>query len=144
MMLPDRLQALVLVVAGLTAAWLLLRWRTARFRRSGAADLLAPGAGRSLVLAFSTPDCIPCKTVQKPALEELQRRFPGRVDVREIDATAEPVLALRFGIFTVPSTVVIRNRGDVAAINQGTADWKKIAAQLGLNGTDAHARIPRK
>lgn len=133
-MLPDRLQALVLVAAGLSAVWLVLRWRSSRVRRFGAADLLAQASGRAVVLAFSTPDCVPCKTVQKPALEELQRQFPGRIEVRDIDAVAEPVLARRFGIFTVPSTVVIKERGEVAAINQGTTDWRRLAAQLGLNG----------
>lgn len=143
-MLPDRLQALVVVAAGLTVVWLLLRWRSDRFRRPGAADLLTSTSGRPLVLAFSTPDCIPCKTIQKPALEELQRQFPGRIAVRDVDATAEPVLARRFGIFTVPSTVVIGERGEVAAINQGTADWKRLAAQLGLNGIEERGKISRK
>lgn len=140
-MLPDRLQALLLVVVGLTAVWLMMRWRSSRLRRKGAADLLAPASRIPVVLAFSTPDCVPCKTVQKPALEELQRQFPGRFEVRDIDATAEPVLARRFGIFTVPSTVVISERGEVAAINQGTADWRRLAAQLGLNGRADSVKI---
>ena len=73
MMFADRLLALALVAAVLAVAWLGLTWRSRRFRRRIAADLLADR--RPLVLAFSTPDCVPCKTIQKPALEELQRRI---------------------------------------------------------------------
>src|SRR5713226_804405 len=121
MMLPDRLLALTLVAAVLAAVWVGLTWRSRRFRRRTAADLLADG--RPLVLAFSTPECVPCKTIQKPALEELQRRHRGRVDVREVDALAQPALAARFGILTVPSTVVVGEGGAIVAINHGVVEW---------------------
>lgn len=123
-----------LAVAGL---WGLLAWRTRRFRRAGAADLLSVSEGvrRPLVLSFSTPDCVPCRTVQKPALEELVRRSSNSVEVRDLDATLSPNLARRFGIFTVPSTVVVDKDGQILAINHGIAGLEKLAGQLGLNGS---------
>ena len=127
-MIPDRLLAFSLVAAVLAVSWAGLAWRSWRFRRRPAADLLVDG--RPLVLAFSTPDCVPCKTIQKPALEELQRRYQDRVNIREVDALAQPELAGRFGILTVPSTVVVGARGDVLAINHGAADWEKLAQFL--------------
>lgn len=131
-MILDRLLALALVTAVLAVAWLGLAWRSRQFRRRTAADLLLDG--RPLVLAFSTPDCIPCKTIQKPALEELQRRYQDRVNVREVDALDHPALAGRFGILTVPSTVIVGVGGTVLAINHGAADWEKLAFQLAVNG----------
>lgn len=128
MMIPDRLLAFSLVAAVLAVSWAGLAWRSWRFRRRPAADLLVDS--RPLVLAFSTPDCVPCKTIQKPALEELQRRYQDRVNIREVDALAQPELAGRFGILTVPSTVVVGARGDVLAINHGAADWEKLAQFL--------------
>ncbi len=127
-MIPDRLLAFSLVAAVLAVSWAGLAWRSWRFRRRPAADLLVDS--RPLVLAFSTPDCVPCKTIQKPALEELQRRYQDRVNIREVDALAQPELAGRFGILTVPSTVVVGARGDVLAINHGAADWEKLAQFL--------------
>ena len=127
-MIPDRLLALSLVAAVLAVSWAGLAWRSWRFRRRPAADLLVNS--RPLVLAFSAPDCVPCKTIQKPALEELQRRYQDRVNIREVDALAQPELAGRFGILTVPSTVVVGARGDVLAINHGAADWEKLAQFL--------------
>jgi hypothetical protein len=51
-----------------------------------------------------------------------------------VDALIEPQLAARFGILTVPSTVVIGPAGDVRAINNGTATAERLATQVGLNG----------
>ncbi len=136
----DRLLAVGLVAAVLLAAWLGLRWRVGRYRRRPATDLVRDG--RPLVLAFVTADCVPCRTVQKPALEELRRRFPHHLDVREVDATADVALARRFGILTVPSTVLISSGGRVVAINHGAVGWERLAAQLGLNGGGRHARMP--
>ena len=128
MMIPDRLLAFSLVAAVLAVSWAGLAWRSWRFRRRTAADLLVNSG--PLVLAFSTPDCVPCKTIQKPALEELQRRYQDRVNIREVDALAQPELAGRFGILTVPSTVVVGATGVVLAINHGAADWEKLAQFL--------------
>lgn len=133
----DPLLALAILVIGAAVLWLWLGSRQARAVRAGAADLVetyqAAEAG-ALVLAFTTPDCAPCRTVQRPALEALQERYPGRIVVGEVDALAEPRLAARFGILTVPSTVVIGPAGDVRAINNGIATAERLTAQMGLNG----------
>jgi thioredoxin-like negative regulator of GroEL len=134
-MLFDRLLALGVVVLGVAAAWVGLRWNFRQITRRGARDLVTPDGRFPLVLVFSTADCVPCKTVQKPALDELRGRFSGQVQVREVDATIEPALARRFGIFTVPSTVVIGAQGAIVAVNQGPVGWEKLAGQLGLNGS---------
>ena len=133
-MVAERLLLLVLIGAAATLVWLGFRWRAARLRRPNARDVLARFgvAGPPLVLAFTTPECVPCRTMQRPALHELQRRYPQRVEVRELDAAAVPDLAPRFGIMTVPSTVVIDPQGGVVAINYGLARWEKLAGQLRL------------
>lgn len=135
-MVAERLLVLALAAAALAVVWFSLRWRSARYRRPDAGDVLAQLAVRHppLVLAFTTPECVPCRTMQRPALEELQRRYPGRFELREVDATVAPELAERFGLMTVPSTVVIDARGRVRAINHGLARWPKLAGQLYLNG----------
>jgi thiol-disulfide isomerase/thioredoxin len=133
--LEVRLLVLLAVVAAAGILWAALSWRTRRYRVAIAADLLPASRGtRALVIAFTTPDCAPCRTAQRPALERLHAAHPYHVDVREIDATVEPELADRFGILSVPSTVVIDRRGRVVAINHTLAVSRKLAAQLGLNG----------
>ncbi len=141
-MVAERALLVAVVAAGLGLLWLVLRWRSARYRMPNARDLLVrlSVTRPPLVLAFSTPECVPCRTMQKPALVELQRRYPGRLEVREIDATITPELAERFGIMTVPSTVLVDARGRVLAINHGLARWTKLAGQLSLNGVHPSPR----
>ncbi len=133
--MAERLLVLALIIAALALGWLALRWRSWRFRQRSARDVLARfGIHQPLVIAFSTPECVPCRVQQKPALNELLRRYPSRLQVREVDATVDPALADRFGIMTVPSTVVVDARGRIVAINHGVARWERLAAQLSLNG----------
>lgn len=136
--MPEPLIALGTLIVAAGALWLWVAWRRRRVRRSGAADLVQrydAGDAGALVLAFTTPDCVPCKTVQRPALDALERQLPGRVVMREIDALDAPHLARRFGILTVPSTVVIGPAGEIRAINHGTATAERLAMQAGFNGT---------
>ncbi len=133
----EPLLALAVLTLAAAVLWLWLGSRQARARRAGAADLVETYHARDagvLVLAFTAPDCGPCKAVQRPALEALEQQYPGRIIVGEVDALSEPRLAARFGILTVPSTVVIGPEGDVRAINNGTATTERLAAQVGLNG----------
>ncbi|MBI2200792.1 MAG: thioredoxin family protein [Armatimonadetes bacterium] len=130
--MTDRLLVLLIIAAVVAAIWALVRLRATSYRGRDAADLLE--ADRPLILAFSTPDCVPCRTAQKPALEKLRQRYVDRVEVREVDATVHPELADRFGILTVPSTVVVGADGRVRAVNYGLALADKLALQLGLDG----------
>lgn len=142
MTLPAPLLALGIVAAAAAAAALLLAWRRRRVLRLGAADLVAAyrlNGARALVLSFVTPECAPCKTVQRPALRALEQRFPGQVVVAEVDALQERQLAARFGILTVPSTVVIASDGRVCAVNSGAAAADRLARQIGLGFSPAAA-----
>ncbi len=130
-----RLIVLVALAAAAVGVWAALAWWTRRFRVANAADLLAsPRGSRALVIAFTTPDCAPCRAAQRPALERVHQQHADDVDVREIDATLDPALAQRFGILGVPSTVVIDRHGRVRAINHTFAPARKLIGQLGLNG----------
>lgn len=129
--------AVLALAAAAVATW--VGWRGRRAARSGATDLLgafAADGARALILAFSTPECAPCKTVQRSALEALEQAFPGLVAVRDVDALARSDLARRFGILTVPSTVVIGRAGEIRAINHGIASTERLAVQAKLTSEE--------
>lgn len=86
--------------------------------------------GRPLVIAFSTPSCAACHTAQKPALTRLEAQAGGTVRIVEVDAAAQPEVARRFGILTVPSTAVLDGEGRMLALNQGFATTERLAGQL--------------
>ncbi|MGH2436112.1 MAG: thioredoxin family protein [bacterium] len=138
--MSERILILVVIAAAVAVIWLGLRWRSSRIRRRGAMDLLRLEQPAPLVLAFSTPECVPCRTQQRPALAELLRRYPDLLEVREVDATVQPHLAERFGIMTVPTTVVVNQQGRIVAINHGVTRWERLASQLHLNGAHAPSR----
>ena len=107
---------------------------SARRRRALAAAPFAPAgstgeAGPVRVLAFSTPQCQQCRLLQKPALAEVAAQT-ARVEILSIDALAEPELAERYGILTVPSTVVLAPNGRASAVNYGFAPAKLLLEQI--------------
>jgi len=66
---------------------------------------------RSAIIEFSAPWCGPCK-VLTPRLEELSRKYQGRVDIYSVDVDAHPDLASRFNIFSIPTMLFIPLSGE--------------------------------
>jgi hypothetical protein len=52
------------------------------------------------------------------------------VRVIEVDASARPDVASRFGVLTAPTTVVLEPDGRVRALNHGFAGADRLASQL--------------
>jgi len=82
------------------------------------------------ILAFSSEDCSPCHTLQRPALSRLLDQRQGQVSVVEIDAPTSPELTKRYAVLTVPTTVVLDANGKAHAINYGFAPMSKLLAQV--------------
>jgi hypothetical protein len=82
------------------------------------------------ILAFSSEDCSPCHTLQRPALDRLLDERQGQVSVVEIDAPDAPELTRRYAVLTVPTTVVLDASGKAHAINYGYAPTGKLLAQV--------------
>jgi hypothetical protein len=81
------------------------------------------------VLAFSTPQCQQCHLLQKPALAEVAAQTE-QVEILSIDALEQPELAERYGILTVPSTVVLAPNGRASAVNYGFAPARVLLEQI--------------
>lgn len=84
------------------------------------------------IVYFTTPQCVPCKTVQKPALTRLQAELGEGLHVIEIDATLQPQIADHWGVLTAPTTFVFDAKGKPSAVNHGTADLPLLKKQLSL------------
>jgi thioredoxin-like negative regulator of GroEL len=127
----ERLWVVFLVAAAVAAGAGWVWWRDRRVR---ARLRLSPGPA---VIAFTHRLCVPCRTQQLPALRRLQEAAGPRVRVEVVDVEADPQAARRFGIFTVPSTVVVGPDGLVVAFNHGFADERKLLRQLGWDASGA-------
>lgn len=115
--------ALVVICAGVGAYLAFQTWQ-----RSRASSAFQP-TGMPSVLYFRSDTCAPCAT-QARFLEELNRQFGDRVAFEKIDADVERERANRFGVFTVPTTLIVDAAGQVRHANYGLAEPAKLAAQL--------------
>ena len=118
-----------LILSGL-GLYLLYNWTLKRRTRSLLADV---GPIRPYVFTlvyFTTPGCVPCKTIQRPAIQKLSQLVGSSLDVIEIDATEQPGMASRWGVLSVPTTFLIDPQGNLRHVNHGVTRAEKLLMQL--------------
>ncbi len=130
--LAARFALAALIAAACIGAWFLIRMLVLRKagRASGRLERFAPG--KPGVVFFTTPDCAACKTLQRPALRELEQRLAGRIQVIEIDAVESPDIASSWSVLSVPTTFVLDRSGRPLHVNHGVASARKLLDQLAL------------
>lgn len=77
-----------------------------------------PAHDQATALYFSATWCGPCRSFG-PLLERVATALGDRVGLVKLDVDAAPDLAIRYGVRSVPTLVVLR-RGEVAARHTGT------------------------
>jgi thioredoxin 1 len=80
------------------------------------------------IVYFTTPNCIPCKTQQQPAIHKV--RDTQEIQVVQIDATENPDAASRWGVMSAPTTFVLDSNFKPKAVNHGVADAAKLLKQV--------------
>ena len=85
---------------------------------------------KPVLVYFTTPDCTPCKTLQRPAIDRVSHVLGEKLQVVEIDATERPDLAKVWGVMSVPTTFVIDERGEARYVNNGIARAEKLLEQI--------------
>jgi thioredoxin 1 len=65
-------------------------------------------AERPVVVDFWAPWCRPCKPVTA-LLEQLGVEHAGRIDVVGVDVDANPGLSSRYGVLTLPTTILFES-----------------------------------
>ena len=88
--------------------------------------------GIPAIVYFTTPDCAPCKTIQRPALKTIQNRLGERLQIIEVNAYDQPDLAKSWGVLSVPTTFVLDAHGKPQHVNHGVTPANKLMEQLGL------------
>lgn len=89
---------------------------------------LRPGV--PAIVYFTMPTCAPCKTVQRPALAEMEREFGENLQIVTIDAAEHGDAAELWGVLTVPTTFILDERLATRDVNYGVADATKLRRQL--------------
>ena len=121
--------AIGIIFLGVGAYWLVNQFLLSR-ANNHVASLLNPLPNKPVIVYFTTPDCAPCKTVQRPALEKLTSLLGEKLHVVEIDATERPDLAKTWGVMSVPTTFLLNSRGEARYVNNGVARVEKLMEQI--------------
>ncbi len=124
------LSASILAVAA--ASWSFLISGTKRRAVAAAAELEGYRRGDAALVYFSSPVCVPCRAIQRPAVERFKKAVGNEVQVIEVDATARPDIAERWGVFSLPTTVFLDSAGKPRTVNPGVATTETLLSQARL------------
>lgn len=102
---------------------LLVRWFENRIEKAAAAADIRPTdpllteltPGKPAVVYFGASWCGPCKTVQEPALKQLETMLD--VQVIRVDVEADPATAKRWGVTSLPRTFILDGEGRTRLTN---------------------------
>jgi thiol-disulfide isomerase/thioredoxin len=121
--------AIVIIGLGAFAYWLLNQRLLVR-ARNNIFSLFSTLPDKPVLVYFTTPDCAPCKTIQRPAINRVSHLLGGELEVVEIYATERPDLAKAWGVMSVPTTFVVDTRGEARYVNNGVARAEKLLEQI--------------
>jgi|SRR5581483_5326662 thioredoxin 1 len=131
-MLERLLIAGILIILG-TAAWVVFnRLSVRRVANAAPGDPLLSKlrSNTPAILYFTTPYCEPCRTLQKPALARLQAELGSAIQVIQIDATEQPEVADRWGVFSAPTTFILDRSLTPRQVNRGVASVETLRKQV--------------
>lgn len=122
--------AIILMGIVLYQLWTRARLAFLRARPYALAGLEDWRPGIPAILYFTTPDCVLCRTIQRPAMETLRAQFGNRLQIITIDASVRTDLADSWGVLSIPTTFIIDAQGQPRQVNNGSVSAATLRAQL--------------
>lgn len=121
--------AIAIIIVGVLAYWFLNQHLLVR-AGNNIFSLFNQLPNKLVIVYFTTPDCAPCKTIQRPALNQVLSMLGEKLQVVEIDATERPDLAKLWGVMSVPTTFLLDAHGKARYVNNGVARVEKLMEQI--------------
>ena len=119
----------VIIISGALAYWFISQRVLVR-ARNNVFRLFPTLPNKPVIVYFTTPDCAPCKTIQRPVLNQISLLMGERLEVVEIDASERPDLAKTWGVMSVPTTFLLDARGEARYVNHGVTRAEKLLEQI--------------
>ena len=124
----DRITVVFVVAAGLGLLWLV--WQAYKARVIKSIQVGEVRVGKPNLLYFTAQYCMACKFQQAPIIETIAAKFGDSIAVNQVDVTEHPELASQYKVLTLPTTIVVSERGQVTHVNRGVAALEQLEAQL--------------
>ena len=148
MILWERLLvAAVVALIFVSVAWSFRRigrWWVTRTVRGAGLNILRKSSNPTLLYFWST-HCAQCK-VQESLIRDAEKALAGlgrTITISRHDAVAEEDLSRQMQVVTVPTTVLLRGDGSIAAWNPGLTSSRTLATQvLSAFGDPTLAKAP--
>jgi thioredoxin 1 len=121
--------SILIIGLGAFGYWLVNQWLLTR-ARSNVFTLFSKLPEKPVLVYFTTPDCVPCKTIQRPAIEKVTAVLGEKLEVIEINAYDQPDLAQTWGVMSVPTTFILDTKGEARYVNNGIARAEKLLEQI--------------
>ncbi|MBN2044912.1 MAG: thioredoxin family protein [Anaerolineales bacterium] len=132
-LLPRLILSIGLLVIGWGVYRLLTAFLLMKSTRNGA-GLESFISGKPGILYFTMEGCLPCKTTQRPVLESLVEELGAKIQVIEVDVVAQPEIADRWGVISVPTTIILDPSGAPRHFNHGVTLAGTLLHQLNQDG----------
>jgi thioredoxin 1 len=81
------------------------------------------------LLYFSSDHCASCGT-QGQYLDILKEEYGESLSIRRINTDRDPAIAAGYGVFTVPTTLIVDEYGEIRHLNYGLTGAPRLARQL--------------
>lgn len=129
--MTERILLSALIFTTAVIIFQLLNWWTLRrARRYGSADPLLSDfqPGSPAILFFTADHCAACHLQQKPILAQLT----DEIQIIQVDADQHPEDAKRWGVMSLPTTVILDDSGAPRSMNHGVASSQTLLKQLDM------------
>ena len=128
----ERLLITTLLIMLGTSAYAAFKRRHVRVLGDLAAVAAAdsPASTSSATILYFASDGCAAFPSQARYLEQLLAQWPDGLAVQKIDAEVERETAVKYGVFTLPTTILIDQQGDVREINYGLTPTHKLNQQV--------------
>ena len=112
------------------------KWYLAWHRSRAVLPLVAPGSeatgpGLPTLIYLHTSDCSLCGQ-QAKIVDAIEVQHSPDLRVLRVDALSDSALSDRYGVWTVPATIVADAAGNTVAVNCGLASAAKLARQVAI------------
>ena len=94
--------------------------------QSGTSDSIA--SNLPVVMDFYATWCPPCKALE-PIMEEMMKKFEGKVDFKKIDVDQEKDMAMYYEIQSIPTILYVTPSGDITR-TVGLLSAQELEAQI--------------